>query len=337
MSTLRERLGCWLHERWRAEIVLSLPWLAGAFGWSWMDLRNRRERLRVEPVVGGRECLWADSSRYVAARMFPALARRLLSHVLRQWPIAFNRSRTVKWAEYPSVSILIPVGGTERMAQFELALWAARAQTGVSCEIVVVEQSLVSQLTGCLPDDVRLLHQQIDTTGGFNKSAALNFGARAARGEVLLIVDADYLIPTRFASECVRALRKVEGVRPARWIFYLDAASTASLHARTQWSDVRGLDAVVANNPTPIAIRRSTYWDIGGHDEAYVGWGGEDTEFLDRLRTRKISEGGWLPVVHAWHAPAPKKADGDRNAALHTLKMQMPVASRIRGLRSAKV
>lgn len=332
MSSLRERLGSWWHERWKAEIVLSLPRFASFLGWSWLDLQNRGERLRVEPVVGGRECLWEDSSAYVVARIFPRVARRLLSHVLRQWPIAFNRSTAGTVTESPVISILIPVGGSDRMSQFELTLWAARAQIGVACEIVVVEQSKIPELAGKLPNDVRLLHHEVDTSAGFNKSAALNLGARVARGEFLVVLDADYLIPTRFASECARALRVVEGIRPARWIFYLDAPSTLTLHKDCEWSKVQGLEAIVANNPTPIALRRSTYWEIGGHDETYVGWGGEDTEFLDRLRTRNISEGSWLPILHAWHAPAPKKADGDRNAALHAARMQSPAATRIQKL-----
>jgi hypothetical protein len=125
-----------------------------------------------------------------------------------------------------------------------------------------------------------------------------------------------------------------EAVRPARWIFYLDDASTARLSTTQDWRSVDGIEHVVSNNPTPLALRRSTYWDIGGHDESYVGWGGEDTEFLDRLRTRTVSEGGWMPVLHAWHPPAAKKASGDRNREFDQQKMAIAANERIEGLRA---
>jgi hypothetical protein len=230
----------------------------------------------------------------------------------------------------PVVSILIPIGGSGRPMQFGLALAAARAQDGVACEVIVVEQSPTPVLAGTMPADVRYVHQVIDDPSRFNKSAALNRGAAEARGEALIVLDADYLLPARFAAECHRALGAVESMRPARLLFHLDEASTEAFAAHRDTSRVSGIEKVVANNPTPVAVRRSTYFEVGGHDEGYVGWGGEDTEFLDRLRTRPISEAGWMPVIHAWHAPAPKKADGDRNRAFHASRMAIPASERIR-------
>lgn len=328
-ATMRQKLGCWLNERWRAELVLMAPRLAGAAGVRWLDLRNRNERVRDDAASGGRICDWNDSSRYTAARVFPGLAPRLLRHALREWPLQVAEAPARHRAELPSVSIIIPIGGTDRLAQFDLSLNAARAQGDVDCEVVVVEQSSEPTLAGRLPPDVTYLHQPKIDVGGFNKSRALNTGAHAARGDVLVILDGDYLLPTAFARECARVLREKEAVRPARWIFYLDAESTAALSKSRDPSRIAGVEAIVSNNPTPFAIRRSAYWEIGGHDEDYIGWGGEDTEFLDRLRTRQISEGGWMPVVHAWHPVAPKKADGDRNRGLHAAKMAVPAVERI--------
>jgi len=98
---------------------------------------------------------------------------------------------------------------------------------------------------------------------------------------------------------------------------------------------ISSLEKIVANTPMPVAVRRSTYWDIGGHDEGYVGWGGEDTEFLDRLRTRPMSEAGWMPVLHVWHAAAEKKSSGERNRAFHEARMSAPAEERIARLRAS--
>jgi len=334
-ATFRQKLGCWLHERWRAELVLRASRLARWLGWSWLDLCNRDERLTVDPDSGGRACAWADSSRLTLARVFPTLAPRLLDHAFRTWPMKFGRDAPGMPGRTPAITFLIPIGGGDRMVQFGLALDTALAQTGIDVEIIVIEQSPQPTLGERLPAGVRHLHQPADAAGGFNKSRALNMGAREARSEYLIILDADYLVPQRFASECARVLGLVEAARPARWIGYLDRESTESLARSREIVTLSGIENIVSNNPMPLAVRRSTYLDIGGHDEAYVGWGGEDTEFLDRLRTRKISEGGWMPILHAWHAPAAKKVDGDRNRDLHERIMAVPVLVRIQRLASS--
>jgi hypothetical protein len=337
VSSVRQKLGCWVNERWRAELVLRQPRAAHAFGLSWRSLRNRAERLRPDSLTGGMECLWQDSSVLTATRIFPEMGPRLLQHALEEWPIRLHRPDPEAAAVTPAVSILIPIGGTARLPQFELALAAARSQEGTLCEVIVVEQSPEALLAGKLPADVRYFHQARDEgAGGFNKSAALNLAAREARGESVIVLDADYLLPARFAAECQRVLQAVEAVRPARFLFYLDEASTTALYAHREPSRIVGIERVVANNPTPVALRTSTYRDIGGHDEGYVGWGGEDTEFLDRLRSRPICEAGWMPVVHAWHAPAAKKVDGDRNAAFHRARMALTTAERVARLRSSR-
>jgi len=332
--TLKQQLGSWLHERWRTELVLRMPAVAGPLGLTWLDLCNRNEKLRHDAVSGGRICAWQHSSRLTVARIHPPVAKRLLAHVLAEWPLQFNQQARSVASGAPKVSILIPMGGSGRLPQFDLALQSARAQSLEALEIIVVEQSAQPILAERLPVDVRYVHQPSIAGAGFNKSSALNAAARAARGEFLIILDADYLLPTGFASECARVLAMAEAVRPARWIFYLDEASTASLSTTQDWRVVEGIEHVVSNNPTPLALRRSTYWDIGGHDESYVGWGGEDTEFLDRLRTRSISEGGWMPVLHAWHAPAAKKASGDRNRDFDMQKMAVSATARIDRLRA---
>jgi hypothetical protein len=306
-------------------------------GRSWLDLANRGERLRTDPVTGGRHCDWPDSSRLTVARVFPKVGLRLAERVLQEWPVQLRAAdEPLSRAQAPQVSLLVAIGGQGRVPQFNLCLASARAQVGASVEIVVVEQSSEPSLAACLPADVVYLHQSAGEEGsGFNKSRALNAGARIARGRNLVVLDADMLLPTAFCREVTRVLEQVEGTRPARLLFNLDRQATAALVPGSSVRSVAGLEDIVANAPNPIALRASTYREIGGHDEDYAGWGGEDTEFLDRLRTRPVAEGGWLPVLHAWHEPAPAKAPGLKNAALHRKKMCISPHERIRRLLSA--
>jgi GT2 family glycosyltransferase len=58
-----------------------------------------------------------------------------------------------------------------------------------------------------------------------------------------------------------------------------------------------------------IAVRRQTFDEIGGFDEEFVGWGGEDNEFFDRCLSRRFWRHAHLPFVHLWHAEQPRKDD----------------------------
>jgi len=90
------------------------------------------------------------------------------------------------------------------------------------------------------------------------------------------------------------------------------------------------------NTPMPLAVRKRAYDAIGGHDESFVGWGGEDVEFLSRLRTLWCSEGGRVPIVHVWHPFAPQKANGHRNLELLSRALSLSPEQRITQLRDSR-
>lgn len=332
--TLKNKLGCWIRERLMTEIILNYPFFTDILGLSWLDLCNRSEQLVIDPVTGGRICQWQFSSQLTVARLFPEVGLRLLNFVLKKYPVHLNFETTSNISKNPKCSILFVIGGVERIPQFELALASARAQVNIDYEIIVVEQSPESLFRGILPADVRYFHQVNDLSQkGFNKSWALNKAAEEAKGENLIILDADFLIPACYTLECDQKLKQIDGIRPGRLLFYLNKLSTLALFNSKNLSAISGLDGVISNTPLPIATGHKSYWDIGGHDEAFWGWGGEDTEFLDRLRTLNIAEGGWLPIIHLWHPAAPKKANGDRNDRLYHDKTQIPPGDRIKLLK----
>ena len=85
-----------------------------------------------------------------------------------------------------------------------------------------------------------------------------------------------------------------------------------------------------------LAVSREVYWEIGGMDEAFVGWGGEDLEFWDRCLTRKLWEYAHMPCVHLRHAPQPGKraanGEGALTAELTAHRLAIPAEERIREL-----
>ena len=304
----KEALGCWLNERWKTERSMLWP-----YRFEWLDLCNRHETLLREDVSGGRVCQWRDSSQLTVSRIFPDVGRRLLLHCLREWPLQLNYDSPVKRPDEPEASVLIAIGGVDRLNQFRTVLASLRGQSHGSLEILVVEQSLSPELEHSMPSDIRYLHDRQETGVEFNKSRALNVAASAARGKYFLIHDADYVVPQNYVSECCRVLKHVDGVRPSRFNFHLDRMTTQSFTSQQRMPIAPISEYIVQNNPTPMALRAKSYRDIGGHDESFIGWGGEDVEFLSRLRTLSMSEGGWMPTIHLWHPPAPRKASGHRN------------------------
>jgi len=86
-----------------------------------------------------------------------------------------------------------------------------------------------------------------------------------------------------------------------------------------------------------IAIARDKYWQIGGFDEAFIGWGGEDNEFWERAQTLKVWNYGYLPMVHLWHTAQPDKTNNSNTAPsviLYSQLSKLPVTARIENLRS---
>lgn len=345
--TLRQRLGCWLHERSRAELVLRAPRLAAAFGVGWLDLRNRGDAIVADDRTGGRDCLWQDSSPLTVGRVFPAVATRLLRHLLAEWPICMADAATPVDATseettgVPDVSFLVGIRGTARRPQFEACLASLHGQTGVAHEIVVVEQSDEPELAALGSRGVRYV-----PTGGngqaYNRSWALNVAARAARGRLLVILDGDMLLPSRFAAACADVMDRsgLRALRPARFLAYLDPVASAAVQSQRTMEAAqvaatdRPVEMIVQNISNPLVVCRETYLSLGGHDERFVGWGGEDNEFIDRLRTVDYSEGGFLPVVHLWHASA-ISANPHRNRSLLESRLAIPADARIAELAAA--
>ncbi|MDH6106149.1 glycosyltransferase family 2 protein [Anabaenopsis tanganyikae CS-531] len=335
MATLKEQLGCWLNERWKTELVLRSPKLAQLLGLSWLDLCNRSEVLQPDLITGGRICQWQFSSRLTVARFFPEVGGRLLHHCLTDWPINLQPVNTIRESRNPEVSIIVGVRGKSRLPQFFACLASLQAQEGIDYEIIVVEQSWENEFEKILPRGVKYFHQKSPTSNApYNRSWAFNFGVKKAQGKNVVLHDADMLVPKKFAISIANILSTgLDAVRLPRFIFYLDQHTSEFIQKKHILPTQFAVSEVIANNRTPIATTKDVYLEIGGHDEDFWGWGGEDDEFMDRLRTFKISEGAYLPIIHLWHPASPQKANGDRNNQILIQKMTCSSQVRINTLK----
>jgi hypothetical protein len=332
-SPLTERIGCWLRERWRAEVAMNGV-MSHLSRMTWLDLCNRHQRIIYDPVSGGRICDWTGSSLLTAARVFPRVGARLLEKCLAEWPMQLVDAAPA-WprAPAPRVSFILPVGGSgDRIPHFHLSAASLLAQIDCPCEIIVVECSVKACYGPAVPKGCIYEHISADPqVEGYNKSAAMNVGVQLARADVVVLLDADMIIPARLAAWLAERFERnsnLAAMRFARLIFNFDEADSRAIDPSGPLVVPEGIQFVNQNTPMPLAIRKSAYERIGGHDESFVGWGGEDVEFLSRLQTLSCSEGGRVPIVHVWHPFAPQKANGHRN--LNRLNRALCLAPEVR-------
>jgi hypothetical protein len=321
-----------------AAYLLDAPRYALAMRWpgrSWADLHNRHERAVRRPDQRGiaLDQPWTSALFYCQA--YPRVGLRVMQRALAEWPVALRDAPATLTPETPLVSFIIGHRGTARAPHLLATIASIAAQVEVAVECLVVEQADVPQVAGLLPAWVRHLHTPLPYPDmPYSRSWAFNVGARQARGKYLVFQDNDLCAPTRYAAELVSVFQRgFEAARLMRFLFFLNERGTQGV---CETRSVRTEDAPlqVMQNATggTLAVERDAYFEVGGHDEAFLGWGGEDNELFDRLRSRRLHDCSYLPFLHLWHAPQPGKAAVHPNTAYFERRMSMPVADRIREL-----
>jgi hypothetical protein len=315
---LRQRVGALIYDWPR---FLRVPWLR---------MHNRRERVTHD--ARGVRCEWQYTSDLHIAKVFPSTGVRLMRRAFADWPIELRDAPLV--SRSPAVTFVIGHRGLARLPHLLATLRSIAGQRHVGVECIVVEQSARPEIASALPSWVRYVHTPIPVPDyEYNRAWTLNVGARLAQGELLVLHDNDMLCPARYAAEALE--RKREGwdfMEVKRFTFYLSEEDTRTVFetgaVRTDlWS------TIVQNlQGASIAAARDAYADIGGFDESFVGWGGEDNEFWERALERgRVYAFGYLPFIHLWHAPQPGKAAGTAAPAVQRYRelSRIPPAERM--------
>ena len=148
----------------------------------------------------------------------------------------------------------------------------------------------------------------------------------------------DILVPEGYAAEICRLFDSSdwEVAHLQRFLFYLGPEATRALVANGPLSPVIPADVRQNWCGGTLAIRKAAYAAIGGFDERFVDWGGEDNEFFDRCGSLKQFAFGYVPFIHLWHPPQANKFGPGRDRAVAFMhdRLALPVAQRIAELRS---
>lgn len=328
-------------------LLLDAPrflWALRGGGGGWTRYGNRRDRLRFDPDGRGAACDWECTRTLHLCDVFPRLGRRLLARALRDWPIRFSDAPPPSGADgaLPDVSFVVGHRGRERLPHLLLVLKSIAAQIDVRFECIVVEQGLAPAARESLPGWVTYVHAPVPSPETpYSRSRAFNAGADKARGRVLVLHDNDLLVPAGYAREAARRVAAGdEVVNHKRFIFYLSEAATNALVSRGGFGVPAPMDAPlsVLENATgggSLALARETFEALGRMDESFEGWGGEDVEFWQRARTRRVWNYGFLPLVHLWHPDQPGKSPEKKTPGMERLGQlsEIPPERRIEILR----
>jgi GT2 family glycosyltransferase len=160
--------------------------------------------------------------------------------------------------------------------------------------------------------------RQVTIAGtGLPLAAARNAAAREAHGDYLVFLDMDCIPAPTFIADYAEGLTAVDALLMGEVLYlpggaagpnwnYEDFAAAAVKH-----SDRRGPPSTGFEHCNDyrcfwslnFAMRRSTFFQAGGFDERYLGYGGEDTDFGKSL----VGQGvviAWLKgalVYHQYH------------------------------------
>jgi N-terminal domain of galactosyltransferase len=330
----RRWLGVQIFDRWKVERLL----LDKS---SYLRIANRSDVLSSPSSGPGVsiDSLWTSDLH--VAKVLPAIGLRIMRRALADHPVVLHCNAVLPSNLVREVGATVVIGhrGLARLPLLLKTLASFRAQADVGFEVLVVEQDVVSRLRPFLPGWVRhVWTRPLDENLPYSRSWTFNVGAQLALGEVLIFHDNDMLVPIDYVSGILERVREgAQVVNAKRFVFYLSQSLTESVCSEQGSLLSEPPETVVQNllGGGSVAITRQGFLDIGGMDESFVGWGGEDNEFWDRAQTLKVWNYGWLSLVHLWHAAQPGKQD-QANPTLARLEalLKIPSKERIAALKA---
>ena len=143
-----------------------------------------------------------------------------------------------------------------------------------------------------------------------NKSQAVNLAAKKATREIFVIADADIVYDPKLIVKAIEVLNEAAWVVPFTKIYEIEKSGTKRLlQSEPNWPiDVKSKECTKANwlysgfAGKLIVIPRVNFEAVGGFDERFSGWGGEDDAFSLSVQTLCGNLANIKgEIYHVWH------------------------------------
>lgn len=142
-----------------------------------------------------------------------------------------------------------------------------------------------------------------------NKSKAINLAAKKATKEVFVIADSDVIYDPEIIVKSIRLLNEAAFVVPFTEVYNIERAGTERLlKTEPKWPIDVKFEECTKESFYPgfagklLVISKETFEKVGGFDERFIGWGGEDDAFSLAVQTlcgKLVNITGEL--YHLWH------------------------------------
>lgn len=261
----------------------------------------------------------------------------------------------------PSVSVVVPYYNQPRQLALVLAALALQTYPRDLLDVVVADDGSDE------PPDVERWDSELDVTVvrqddlGFRAAAARNLGARASRGSILCFLDADTVPALDYVENAAEmpgilpdavvvgrrghanlstvtepnigtwlAQRSTRDTTEPRWL--VDAYEGTSDLLEPGWDGYKYILSAV------LTCTRELFDAVGGFDESFTRYGGEDWEFANRAFMMGAVF-AYRPAALAWHdgpdwaqRSVPDRTDGKNAEALALAPLVTDPRARSSGL-----
>ena len=285
----------------------------------WLYVINRKQKIAPAPRNSGLCLLEEYTSQLRAPKLFPALSKMIFKKAVEDYEFQFSKTRRI--CNKPLVSYIIGHRGSEKVSHLNAVIQTIAAQSVDSIECIIVEQSSKPEVRDHLPDWVSYYHLEIGDADFYNRSLSFNYGAKKAKGRYLVLHDNDLLIPTCYTTSHIELLQQgFDVANLKRFIFGLNKVDTDDIFFTNNVDGTISPEYILQNakGGGSLFLSSDAYQSIGGFDERFIGWGGEDNEIWQRAQTLNIYPFANLPMIHLWHAPQKDKRGGIDGGGLYT-------------------
>jgi predicted glycosyltransferase involved in capsule biosynthesis len=127
---------------------------------------------------------------------------------------------------------------------------------------------------------------------GFCKSKYINSGVRKATNEIVLIADIDVVLPKTSILRSIKELSEHKCVIPYSAIYHLTAKDSERILSKKSSAKMpqivydRQKKVIIEDRAQGLClVKKSTFFEVGGYDERFAGWGSEDSAYLKAMET----------------------------------------------------